>query len=134
MNIQEIKNQFNQCHSKEESFRALVKISKELNKLDTDRKIESNAVTGCESQVWLVAKQDEKTALWLFQADSDAKLIRGFLAIILAHVDNLNSQQIQQLDLIKELEQFNLAAYLTSSRNNGIHAIINKIQALTKTD
>jgi len=131
VNRQEIKSQFNQCHSKEESFRALVKISKTLNKLDTDLKIDSNAVTGCESQVWLVAHKDAKSALWQFHADSDAKLIRGFLAIILAYVDGLNSQEIQQVNLIEILEGLNLSAYLTSSRNNGIRAIISKIQQLT---
>jgi len=131
VNLQEIKIQFNQCHSKEESFRALVKISKTLNKLDTDLKIDKNAVTGCESQVWLIAKEDSETGLWQFNADSDAKLIRGFLAIIFAHVDGLNSQEIQQVNLIESLENLNLSAYLTSSRNNGIRAIISKIQQLT---
>jgi len=131
VNRQEIKSQFNQCHSKEESFRTLVKISKTLNRLDTDLKTESNAVTGCESQVWLVAQQDTESALWQFHADSDAKLIRGFLAIILAHVDGLNSQEIQKVNLIEILEGLNLSAYLTSSRNNGIRAIISQIQQLT---
>ena len=130
MNIEDINNSFNQCQSKEESFRALVKISKTLTRLDTDFKIEINAVTGCESQVWLLAQEDKETGLWHFQADSDAKLIRGFLAIILAYVEGLNSDQIQQLDLLSQLTELNLEAYLTSSRNNGILSIIDKINTL----
>ena len=133
MNIEDINNSFSQCQSKEESFRALVKISKTLMRLDTDFKIEINAVTGCESQVWLLAQEDKETGLWHFQADSDAKLIRGFLAIILAYVEGLNSDQIQQIDLFSKLNRLNLEAYLTSSRNNGILAIITRIKALTQS-
>lgn len=132
MNIEDIKNSFNQCQSKEESFRALVKISKTLTRLDTDFKIEINAVTGCESQVWLLAEKNQETGFWHFQADSDAKLIRGFLAIILAYVEGLNSDQIQQLDLLSQLNDLNLEAYLTSSRNNGILAIITRIKELAQ--
>jgi cysteine desulfuration protein SufE len=131
VNILEIEEAFNQSHSKEDSFRALVKISKTLHKIETDQKTSENAVTGCESQAWLVAKQDVNTALWHFKADSDAKLIRGFLAIILAHTEGLTSEEIQKLDLISSLDKLNLGAYLTSSRNNGIRAIISKIQQLT---
>ena len=130
MTTEEIKTLFSNCHSKEESFRALVKISKTLNRLETEFKTDKNAVTGCESQVWLSAKVDKVTGFWHFQADSDAKLIRGFLAIILAYVEGLNSQQIQQLDILSSLSELKLDAYLTSSRNNGIHAIITRIQQL----
>ena len=132
LDTNEIKNTFRQCQSKEESFRALVKISKTLVRLDTNLKSNSNAVTGCESQVWLTAEKDEETGLWRFQADSDAKLIRGFLAILLAYVEELNSEQIQQLDLLSQLNDLNLEAYLTSSRNNGILAIITRIKELTQ--
>ena len=132
MILEEIKTLFSTCQSKEESFRALVKISKTLDRLDTDFKTDENAVTGCESQVWLSAEEDKETALWHFQADSDAKLIRGFLAIILAHVEGLNSQEIQQLDILSALSRLKLEAYLTSSRNNGILAIITRIKAITE--
>lgn len=134
MKIQEIETLFSQSLSKEESFRALVKVSKTLNKLDTELKTEANSVTGCESQVWLIGEVDLKTGLWHFQADSDAKLIRGFLAIILAYVERLNSAQIQKVDLLSQLDHLNLDAYLTSSRNNGIRAIITKIKDLTQTN
>ena len=132
LDTNEIKNTFRQCRSKEESFRALVKISKTLVRLDTNLKSNSNAVTGCESQVWLTAEKDKETGLWRFQADSDAKLIRGFLAILLAYVEELNSEQIQQLDLLSQLNDLNLEAYLTSSRNNGILAIITRIKELVQ--
>ena len=132
MNTNEIKDTFSQCQSKEESFRALVKISKTLIRLDTDLKTNENAVTGCESQVWLTAVKEKETGLWHFQADSDAKLIRGFLAIILAYIEGLNSEQIQQVDLFSKLHNLNLETYLTSSRNNGILAIITRIKELTQ--
>lgn len=132
MILEEIKTLFSTCQSKEESFRALVKISKTLDRLDTDFKTDENAVTGCESQVWLRAEEDKESGLWYFKADSDAKLIRGFLAIILAHVEGLNSQEIQQLDILSSLSELKLEAYLTSSRNNGILAIITNIKAVTQ--
>ena len=95
--------------------------------MSAEEKIEDNKVKGCESAVWLVV--EESHGLRHFKADSDAKLMRGVLVAILSLVEGKTLADLQQMDLKVELAELNLSSYLTSSRTNGVLAILEKIQA-----
>ena len=120
-----IKSQLQACRSKEETFKTLVTLSKTLPRLTAEEKTEDNKIKGCESAVWLII--EEKDGLRYFKADSDAKLMRGVLVAILSLVEGKTLTAIQQIDLKAELEELNLSSYLTSSRTNGVLAILEKI-------
>lgn len=120
-----IKGQLQACRSKEETFKALVALSKTLPRLSTEEKIEENKIKGCESAVWLIMEENNGTRH--FKADSDAKLMRGVLVAILSLVEGKNQTDILQMDLKAELAELNLSSYLTSSRTNGVLAILDKI-------
>ncbi|WP_394180647.1 SufE family protein [Marinomonas posidonica] len=120
-----IKAQLQACRSKEDTFKALVTLSKTLTRLSADEKIEENKIKGCESAVWLIV--EEKGNERHFKADSDAKLMRGVLVAILSLVQGKTRDDIQQMDLKAELAELNLSSYLTSSRTNGVLAILNRI-------
>ena len=122
-----IKAQLQACRSKEETFKTLVTLSKTLPKLSTEEKTEDNKVKGCESAVWLIV--EESNGSRHFKAGSDAKLMRGVLVAILSLVEGKSIADIQQIDLKAELAELNLSSYLTSSRTNGVLAILEKIQA-----
>lgn len=104
-----IKEQLQACRSKEETFKALVTLSKTLTRLTAEEKTEDNKVKGCESAVWLII--EEKDGLRHFKADSDAKLMRGVLVAILSLVEGKTLTAIQQIDLKAELEELNLSSY-----------------------
>ncbi|KZN14443.1 SufE family protein [Marinomonas sp. TW1] len=120
-----IKAQLQACRSKEDTFKALVTLSKTLTRLSADEKIEENKIKGCESAVWLIV--EEKGNERHFKADSDAKLMRGVLVAILSLVQGKTRADIQQIDLKAELAELNLSHYLTSSRTNGVLAILDRI-------
>ncbi|MCS7485038.1 MULTISPECIES: SufE family protein [Marinomonas] len=121
-----LKAQLQACRSKEDTFKTLVTLSKTLPRLSAEEKIEDNKVKGCESAVWLII--EENHGLHHFKADSDAKLMRGVLVAILSLVEGKTLADIQQMDLKAELAELNLSSYLTSSRTNGVLAILEKIQ------
>ena len=123
-----IKAQLQACRSKEETFKTLVTLSKTLPRLSTEEKTEENKVKGCESAVWLII--EEKDGLRYFKADSDAKLMRGVLVAILSLVEGKTLVDIQKMDVAHELTELNLSSYLTSSRTNGVLAILSKINTL----
>ncbi|MGC2917702.1 SufE family protein, partial [Pseudomonas aeruginosa] len=54
-------------------------------------------VHGCESLVWRLGEQ--RDGLWRFRAESDARLIRGLQAVLLARVDGFESRELARLDL-----------------------------------
>lgn len=122
-----IKQQLQACRSKEETFKTLVTLSKVLPRLSDEEKTENHKVKGCESAVWLIIEdQEDKRSI---KADSEAKLMRGVLTALLSLVADKRLEEIQQMDLKAELEALNLNSYLTSSRTNGILAILSAIQA-----
>ncbi|CUB03645.1 SufE family protein [Marinomonas fungiae] len=127
LNCDAIQARLQACTSKEATFKELVSLSKQLKRLTDADKIEENKVKGCESAVWLVEHQNN--GLCTFQADSDAKLMRGVLMVILSLVNGHSKAELQQRDLIAELSEFNLSSYLTSSRTNGVLGILKQIQA-----
>jgi cysteine desulfuration protein SufE len=120
-----IKEQLQGCRSKEETFKTLVTLSKILPRLSSEGKTEENKVKGCESAVWLIV--EESNGIRHFNADSDAKLMRGVLVAILSLVEGKNVEDIQKINLKSELAALNLTSYLTSSRTNGVLAILEKI-------
>ncbi len=120
-----IKSQLQACRSKEDTFKTLVTLSKTLPRLSAEEKTEDNKIKGCESAVWLI--MEESHGMRHFKADSDAKLMRGVLVAILSLVEGKTLADIQQMALKAELAELNLSSYLTSSRTNGVLAILDKI-------
>mgnify|MGYP003668750047 CR=1 FL=1 len=121
-----IKEQLQACRSKEETFKTLVTLSKILQRLSSEEKTYENKVKGCESAVWLIV--EESNGIRHFNADSDAKLMRGVLVAILSLVEGKAAKDIQQMNLKVELAELNLSSYLTSSRTNGVLAILSQLQ------
>ncbi|MBD5770570.1 SufE family protein [Marinomonas colpomeniae] len=120
-----IKEQLQACRSKEETFKTLVTLSKKLPRLSAEEKIEEYKVKGCESAVWLIT--EETNNIRHFKADSDAKLMRGVLVAVLSLVEGKTIAEIQAIELTNKLVELNLSSYLTSSRTNGVLAILKKI-------
>ncbi|WP_339719409.1 SufE family protein [Marinomonas primoryensis] len=121
-----IKEQLQACRSKEETFKTLVTLSKILPRLSSEEKTDDNKVKGCESAVWLIV--EESNGIRHFNADSDAKLMRGVLVAILSLVEGKSVENIQKINLKSELAALNLTSYLTSSRTNGVLAILSQLQ------
>lgn len=95
--------------------------------IDAD-KTEANRVHGCESQMWLVGALHD--GHWQFNAASDARLIRGLVALLLARVNGLSSAELQQVDLAGWFEQLGLNRQLSPSRSNGLNAVLQRMRAL----
>lgn len=120
---------FSAQHGWEQRARLLMQWGQQLHTDETVRQ-EENRVHGCESQVWLSGEQ--KNALWYFQADSDARLLRGLLALLLARVNGLTTQQLTEIDMTAWFEQLGLARQLSPSRSNGLNAVVQQIQRISK--
>ncbi|MBU6956419.1 SufE family protein [Pseudomonas sp. CVAP len=113
----------------EQRARLLMQWGERLPALSDADKTEANRVHGCESQVWLVgALQDGH---WQFAASSDARLIRGLVALLLARVNGLTAAELQQVDLPDWFNQLGLSRQLSSSRSNGLNAVLQQMRELS---
>ncbi len=122
-------NAFEQAGSWEQRARLLMQWGDRLPALSDVDKVEANRVHGCESQVWLVgALQDGH---WQFAASSDARLIRGLVALLLARVNGLSADELQQVDLPDWFNQLGLSRQLSPSRSNGLNAVLQRMRSLS---
>lgn len=112
----------------EQRARLLMQIGDRLEPLDESDKTDANRVHGCESLVWLVAGQVD--GQWRFRATSDARLLRGLLALLLVRVQGLDSEALAALDLRAWFTQLGLERQLSPSRSNGLHAVLLRMTEL----
>jgi cysteine desulfuration protein SufE len=119
---------FAACPGWEQRARLLMQWGERLAPLSEAERCEANRVHGCESLVWLVAQQQGGT--WQFRAGSDARLLRGLLAVLLARVDDLSGEELAALDLADWFDQLGLARQLSPSRSNGLNAVLQRMREL----
>jgi cysteine desulfuration protein SufE len=121
---------FNGSLSWEQRARLLMQWGDRLLPMSDDDKTDEHLVDGCESKVWLVG--DVIDGHWQFRAASDARLIRGLVALLLARVNGLSSQALQQVDLAEWFTQLGLSRQLSPSRSNGLNAVLQKMRQLAR--
>ena len=115
---------FNQLQGWEQRARLLMQWGERLPALSDDEKSDEHLVHGCESKVWLVG--DFSEGRWQFRASSDARVIRGLVAVLLARVNGLSAEELQQVDLPDWFNQLGLSRQLSPSRSNGLNAVLQK--------
>lgn len=108
--------------------RLLMQWGERLEPLGDSERSDAHRVHGCESNVWLVA--DPCDGRWRFRAYSDARLLRGLLALLLARVDGLPESELAAVDLPDWFNQLGLGRQLSPSRSNGLNAVLKRMQEL----
>ncbi|NOH98022.1 cysteine desulfurase sulfur acceptor subunit CsdE [Vibrio sp. 99-70-13A1] len=112
----------------EDRYRQVIQWGKKLPVMPDDLKSDQVTVAGCESQVWLVSQKiDEK---WFFCADSDARIVRGLIALVMAAFDGRTALEIESFDIDGYFEKLGLITHLSPSRGNGLKAIIAQIKSI----
>ena len=109
--------------------RLLMQWGERLEALTPAQCSSEHLVQGCESQVWLLAARHGEH--WQFQASSEARLLRGLLAVLLARVNGLTASELASVDLVDWFNQLGLSRQLSPSRSNGLQAVLRRMQELT---
>ncbi|MDO6707775.1 cysteine desulfurase sulfur acceptor subunit CsdE [Photobacterium sp. 1_MG-2023] len=122
----DIQEKMAQANSWEDKYRLVIQWGKQLPALPDALKQDEVKVSGCESQVWLVQRCD--AGVYHFAADSDARIVKGLICLVLAAYEGKTAGQIQQFDMEAYFERLGLLGHLSPSRSNGLKAIIEAIQ------
>lgn len=113
-----------------ERYQYLIDLGKALPVLPDELRDEAFFVRGCTSQVWLVPRASDGDPPRLeFQGDADAQIVRGLIALLLAVYSDKTAEQILAVDVAELMERLQLSQHLTPGRQNGLHAMINRIRA-----
>lgn len=113
--------EFQGCGQWEQRARLLLQWGAQLEELPEALRVSDNLVHGCETRVWLVL--DQQTEPLHFQIASEARLLRGLLAVLLARIDGLAAEQITAVDIVDWFSQLGLSRQLSPSRSNGLNAV-----------
>ncbi|ETK20119.1 Fe-S metabolism associated domain protein [Pseudomonas sp. FH4] len=122
---------FQAVGSWEQRARMLMQWGERLPALADADKVDANLVQGCESLVWLVGRLHD--GHWQFAASSEARLIRGLVALLLARVNGLSADELQAVDLPDWFNQLGLSRQLSPSRSNGLNAVLQRMRDLSHT-
>ncbi|WP_413113744.1 cysteine desulfurase sulfur acceptor subunit CsdE [Thaumasiovibrio sp. DFM-14] len=115
----------------ENRYRQVILWGKQLPALPDDMRDEQHKVNGCESNVWLYWHLDEQQQYQLY-ADSDARIVKGLVCLVLAAYNNKTATQIRAFDFNAYFSSLGMEQHLTPTRSNGIKAIVERIQALAE--
>ncbi|MCQ4348502.1 SufE family protein [Pseudomonas stutzeri] len=119
---------FAACPGWEQRARLLMQWGERLEPLSEEERCEANRVHGCESTVWLVPGGDATRLR--FRAASDARLLRGLLALLLLRVNGLSAAELAEVDVVDWFDRLGLARQLSPSRSNGLNAVLTRIREL----
>ena len=111
----------------EDRYKYIIDLGRELPELAAEQRTEDNLVRGCQSQVWLGSRR-EGDRLY-FDADSDAFIVKGLLAVVLAAYNGKRADEIRDFDIEGYFSSLNLLKHLSVTRGNGLRAMVQRIQA-----
>lgn len=114
----------------EERYRYLIELGREMPALPEAAHNEANKVPGCASQVWLdvVTEGGDPDPKLTFLGDSDAHIVKGLVALLVALMSGRNASAILKTDAIAEFEKLGLSAHLTPQRSNGLRSMVNRVR------
>ncbi len=133
--IDEIVENFTLLDQWDDRYRYVIELGRMLPPMPEGAHTEANKVRGCASQVWLLThvKPDGAAGPSLsFDGDSDAHIVRGLIAIVIALYSGKTAREILDIDALNLFDRIGLREGLTPQRSNGLRSMIERIRAEAK--
>ena len=126
-NIEDLTESFALMNDWEERYSLLIDLGRQLPEFPENEKTEANKIKGCVSQVWMLPAV--KDGIFTFQADSDAHLVKGLVALLYVVYNNQPVTVLRDIDVTGLFNRLELGQNLTPNRRNGFFAIVDKIRS-----
>ena len=132
MTLDDILADFELLDDWEDRYRYVIELGRGLEPLPDGARTPANKVQGCVSQVWLstsLAKNGSGSGPELyFVGDSDAHIVRGLIAILLALYSGRPADRILATDAEAVFDRLGLRDHLTPQRSNGLMSMVKRIR------
>ena len=110
----------------EDKYRQLILLGKQLPALSDDLKAQAKEIAGCENRVWLGHTRHADGTLH-FYGDSEGRIVRGLLAILLTAIEGKTPEQLVSQDPLALFDSLGLRAQISASRSQGLDALANAV-------
>jgi cysteine desulfuration protein SufE len=130
MTIDEINENFALLDEWDDRYRYLIELGRMLPPLPDAAHTDANKVQGCASQVWLTTDiaPGPSGPVLAFVGDSDAHIVRGLIAILLAIYSHKPARDILATDALALFDRLGLREHLTPQRSNGLKSMVGRIR------
>ena len=108
-----------------DKYQLLIDIGNEQQPLPAEYKTDENLIDGCQSRVWLHA--DMEDGKLVFQAESDALIVKGIVGLLVKVVSGHTPNEILDADLYF-IERVGLKEHLSPTRSNGLASMVKKMR------
>lgn len=108
-----------------DKYQLLIDLGNEQEPLDEKYKTEENLIDGCQSRVWLQADMEDGRIV--FQAESDALIVKGIIALLIKVLSGHTPDEILNADLYF-IDKLGLKEHLSPTRSNGLLAMVKQIR------
>ncbi|MFM2442589.1 MAG: hypothetical protein RL449_1231 [Bacteroidota bacterium] len=108
-----------------DKYEYLIDLGKKLAPMSDTFKTEENVIKGCQSRVWLHA--DKQGDLVVFQADSEAIIVKGMISMLIRVLSNHTPAEILASDLYF-IDQIGMSQHLAQTRSNGLVSMVKQMQ------
>ena len=127
--IQTIRDDFSLLDEWEDRYRYVIELGEALPPFPDAERNPANKVPGCVSQVWLTTvRAPGADPVITFTGDSDAHIVRGLVAIMLALFSGRTASQILETDAEATLRSLGLDEHLSPQRANGLRSMVKRIK------
>ena len=118
----------------EDRYRYIIELGQALPPLEEHERNAHNKVNGCVSQVWLVsaAGREGSVPTLTYRGESDAMIVRGLVAILIALYSGRPVEEIAETDAIAVFDRLGLREHLSTQRSNGLVAMVNRVRGEAK--
>lgn len=113
----------------ESRYQYLIELGDSLPFMEDVLKTPATEVKGCVSKVWLHSTKDSE-GKFLLVADSDGKITKGLVYIVLCAYDGKSSDDIQAVDIEGGFSKLGLDQHLSPNRRNGFFAMVERVRGL----
>ena len=127
--IDTIRDDFALLDDWEDRYRYIIELGEQLKPYPEVARDAAHKVQGCVSQVWLLThRKGEVDPVLEFEGDSDAHIVRGLVAIMLALFSGKRAREVLAIDAEATMREFGLDEHLTPQRANGLRAMVRRIK------
>ena len=121
----EIIEEFSDFDDWMDKYQLLIDLGSEQEPLAPEFKTDQNLIDGCQSRVWLQA--DLVDGKIEFQAESDALIVKGIIALLIKVVSGHTPDEILENELYF-IEAIGLKDHLSPTRSNGLLAMVKQMR------
>lgn len=108
----------------------IIELGNTLPEYPEAEKTPQNLIEGCQSRVWISAQRDSADRI-KFEADSDALIVKGIVALLMRVFNERTPDEILNTDLYF-IDKIGLKEHLSPTRSNGLVAMVKQIHNYAK--